>query len=267
MANSQVRHSALATADSLGDRMKDCERAYRTSLPQRTWTVVRLDGRAFHTWTKGLERPFSLPLVEAMAVGMKEVCKEMAGAVVAYCQSDEISVVLSDFGRRDTQAFYDGQVQKIVSVSASILTAYFARLFPDRRPAMFDSRVFALPGRDEVRNYFLWRQQDARRNAISMLASAHFSHKQLHGVSVAQRRLMLEEMGVDVSAVDARFLNGQTCHRDRRIADVTYTDHSGVERTVEGVERWIWTTQAAPTLDCQPDSFLDDLLPGDPDVI
>ena len=104
---------------SLGDRMKGYERAYRTTLPPRTWTVVRLDGRAFHTWTRGLERPYSLAMIDAMGFGMTELCKELAGAVVAYCQSDEISLVLSDFTREDTQAFYDGQVQKLVSVSAS----------------------------------------------------------------------------------------------------------------------------------------------------
>lgn len=245
--------------------MKDYEREYRTALPPRTWTVVRLDGRAFHTWTKGLERPFSPPLVDAMGVGMTELCKELAGTVVAYCQSDEISLVLSDFGRRNTQAFYDGQVQKIVSVSASVLTAHFARLFPDRRLAMFDSRVFALPDRYEVRNYLLWRQQDAQRNAISMLASARYSHKQLHGVPVSERRMMLQADGVDLAAVDPRFLNGQTCHRERRLSDVDYTDRHGVRHHVEGVKRWVWTTQAAPTLDCQPGTFLDSVLPGDPD--
>jgi tRNA(His) 5'-end guanylyltransferase len=250
----------------LADRMKDYERAHRTTLPPRAWTVVRLDGRAFHTWTQGLERPFSSRLVDAMGIGMLEVCKELAGTVIGYGQSDEVSLVLSDFGRADTQAFHDGQVQKLVSVSASIITAHFARQFPDRNPAMFDARVFALPNRDEVRNYLLWRQQDARRNAIGMIASAYFSHEQLHGVPVAQRRIMLEDVGVDISALDARFLNGQTCHRELRLSDVTYTDKHGVEHHVTGVERWAWETQAAPTLDCQPDTFLDRILPGDPEA-
>ena len=249
---------------SLGDRMKGYERAYRTTLPPRTWTVVRLDGRAFHTWTRGLERPYSLAMIDAMGFGMTELCKELAGAVVAYCQSDEISLVLSDFTREDTQAFYDGQVQKLVSVSASVLTAHFARRFPEREPAVFDARVFALPDRDEVRNYLLWRQQDARRNALNMLASAHFSPKELHGVDGAQRQAMLDGRGVELADVDARFLDGQTCHRERRVADVNYTDRGGFERTATGVERWVWVTQAAPTLDCRPGSFLDGLLPAEP---
>lgn len=253
--------------DSLGDRMKGYEREARTVLPPRSWTVIRLDGRAFHTWTKGLARPFDEQLIRQIGACMKVLCEEIAGTVIGYCQSDEISLIVSDFQRPTTQAFYGGQVQKIASVSASILTANFARGFPNRPPAVFDSRVFTLPDRDEVRNYLLWRQRDAQRNAISMLASESFSAKQLHGVPVDERRAMLERAGVNFAAVNPSFLNGQTCHRTRRVEDVHWTDSRGDVQIAENVERWAWVWQTARPLDCQPLSFLDSNLPADPQAV
>ncbi|MBE2315823.1 tRNA(His) guanylyltransferase Thg1 family protein [Solirubrobacter sp. CPCC 204708] len=207
---------------TLRDRMKAYEHEHRTALPSRTWTVVRLDGRAFSTWTAGLPLPYSTRLIGAMGRGMAELCRELAGAVIGFAQSDEISLVLSDFARPGTQAMFGGGVQKLVSVSASILTAHFARSFGDREPATFDARVFTLPDRDEVRNYLLWRQADGRNNA----------------------RLMLGQRGGDVRTADPRFLHGQVCRREE----------AG------------WTVRPAPTLDCQPGTFLDSVIPSDPVV-
>ncbi|MDA0172194.1 hypothetical protein OJ998_24035 [Solirubrobacter taibaiensis] len=206
----------------LPDRMKAYELEHRASLPPRTWTILRLDGRAFGTWTRGLQWPYSTRFIGAMGRGMAELCESLSGTVIGYAASDEISLVLTDFAKPDTEPMFGGQVQKLVSISASILTAHFARSFIERDVATFDARVFTLPYRDEVRNYLLWRQASARNNA----------------------RNTLEARGGAPATADPRFVDGQTCHRTQAFA------------------RWVWEVQPAPTLDCQPGTFLEDVLPA-----
>lgn len=184
-------------SDSLGDRMKSqYEIRSQTFLPRRTYTILRLDGKAFHTYTRGLIRPFDADFMAIMDAVAVRLCEQVQGAVLAYVQSDEISLLLADFADIATQAWFDGNVQKMVSISASIATAEFNLLSPkigrDGRLALFDSRVFVIPDATEVQNYFVWRHQDCRRNAIQMAAQSMFSHKALQGVSCQG---LLEMMG------------------------------------------------------------------------
>jgi tRNA(His) 5'-end guanylyltransferase len=252
--------------DSLGDRIKSYEIMWGLVLPRRTWTVVRVDGRAFHTFTRGLQRPFDMALMDAMGDAMLALCRDMSGAVFAYQQSDEISVILQDFARESTQPYFDGKVQKMASISASVATAMFnKRWYENDHLAVFDSRVFSLPSRDEVRNYLLWRQRDAQRNAISMIASAHFSHKQLEGKSVTDRQRMLVSKGVNLLAYPNECLTGKAMWKEKRVGEpVTWIDRHGVEHDSGPVDRWVWTSGPAPTLDCQPGTFLDTILPINP---
>lgn len=110
-------------SDSLGDRMNGYEQASRAALPARLPVIVRLDGKAFHTWTRGLERPFCAPFIDAMNGAARVLCSEMQGAALAYVQSDEISVLLHNYRRLTSSAWFDNEIQKIVSVSASIAAA------------------------------------------------------------------------------------------------------------------------------------------------
>lgn len=197
--------------DALGTRMKEqYEHRTRYFLPRRTFTILRLDGKAFHTYTRGLKKPFDTGLYKDMDNAIIEMLPQLQGAVFAYTQSDEISVLLTDFATPSTDAWFDGNLQKMVSVSASIMTAEFNKLIYQRRmftfaccdclntpTAYFDSRAFTIPDRVEVMNYFRWRQQDCIRNSVSMVAQSKFSHKELNGKSQSDMHEMLHGIGVN----------------------------------------------------------------------
>lgn len=113
----------------LGNRMKNSyEKRTKNFLPRRTYTIIRLDGKAFHTYTKGLKRPFDMGFINDMNETAKYLCENIQGCKFAYVQSDEISLLLTDFDKITTDAWYDGNIQKIVSVSASLATAFFNKL-------------------------------------------------------------------------------------------------------------------------------------------
>jgi tRNA(His) guanylyltransferase len=185
--------------DSLGDRMKKYEDVPRLRLTRRVPVMMRLDGKAFHTFTKNLPRPYHRPFHECMWEAAKYLCEEIQGAQLAYVQSDEITILITDYADITTEAWYDYQVQKMASVAAAMCTAAFMRahivhsvmndkLFrPEHKlkglklPA-FDARVWNLP-KDEVTNAFIWRQQDATRNAIQSLGQAELGHKAMQGLN------------------------------------------------------------------------------------
>ena len=179
------------TKDDLGNRMKEqYENRTRYYLPRRTYTIVRIDGKNFHTYTKNMAKPYDAGLNYAMDCAARFALSQMEGSHFAYVQSDEISILLTDFANLDTQAWFDGNIQKIVSVSASAVGAEFNCNFQHSR-AVFDARAFTIQDPNEVANYFLWRTRDCIRNSISMLAQHHFSHKQLHGKSTTDMQDML----------------------------------------------------------------------------
>ena len=186
--------------DSLGDRMKDYENAYRLYLTEKIPVIIRIDGKSFHTFTKGFKKPFDPILVQTMQDTMKYLCNNIQGCVCGYTQSDEISLILKNYTKITSESWFDNNIQKMVSVSASMATmkfnkqlalnamAYFLTskntkysdvYFKNAGHALFDSRVFILPIH-EVVNYMIWRQNDAVRNSIEMVGRAHFSHKELH---------------------------------------------------------------------------------------
>src|SRR5690348_11584910 len=148
---------------------RDYENRTRLLLPRRTYTLIRVDGKAFHTYTRGCARPYDLDLMADMDATAVALCRQVAGARLAFVRSDEISLLLTDFGTAQTDAWFEGSVQKMASVSASIATAAFNRsrltrmereAWMETDPALFDSRVWTIPERGEVFNYFVWRQQD-----------------------------------------------------------------------------------------------------------
>lgn len=203
--------------DSLGDRMKgQYENRTRVMLPRRTHTIVRCDGKAFHSFTRHCEKPNDSRLAQALDDAAVALCEEAQGAAVAYVQSDEISVLLTDFATITTEAWFDGNLQKIVSIASSVVTAAFnGAYFPLEQPvpskqALFDARAFTIPDPIEVENYFIWRQQDATRNSIQGLAQAHFSHRQLQGVNTAALQEMLfREKGINWNDLEPYWKRGR----------------------------------------------------------
>jgi len=233
---------AKSRRDALGDRMKRYEATTQLVLPRRTYTILRVDGRAFHSWTKGLEKPYDTEFMSFMDMAALALCEQIAGAQFAYVQSDEISVLAVDFLNIDTEPWFDGNVQKWVSVGASIATAefnvyvasaYFGRMYdmehdpeaakdyskiakkaPD---AVFDARVYTIPDLIEVENYFVWRQQDAERNSVMMLARAYASHKQLAGKNRAAQHEIIHDAGDNWAKHPTSFKHGRV---------VRYVEHA-----------------------------------------
>ncbi len=206
--------------DAVGDRMKKYEGTPRLSLLTRTPVIVRVDGRAFHTYTRGMKRPFDSVLQNAMVDAAIAVAKEMSGFKLGYTQSDEASFLLGDWDTIETQPWFDNDQQKLASLCASLMTAYFnltMDLFgPSIRNAVpvFDGRAFNLPMGPEVVNYFLWRAKDWERNSLSMVARSHFSAKQLHGKKKADMHEMLHQKGVNwTKDFDAKSRNGTFFYR------------------------------------------------------
>jgi tRNA(His) guanylyltransferase len=201
--------------DSLGDRMKSYEDCYRTTLPIRMPVILRIDGKAFHTYTQGCKRPVDPGLVECMNLTAIELCKKVQGCQIAYVQSDEISLLLTNYQEIDTQSWFDNNLQKMVSISAAIASVTFTTNsdkiwgedcveggdgYPICRdiikPAYFDSRAWVMP-KEDVTNYFLWRQQDATRNSVQMLARTLYSHKQLENKSNPELQELCFQKGVN----------------------------------------------------------------------
>jgi tRNA(His) 5'-end guanylyltransferase len=210
--------------ESIGDRMKDFyEGRACYMLPRRTFSIIRLDGKSFHSYTRGLKRPFDDQLMFDMDETAKFLCKEIQGAKFAYVQSDEISVLTTDFDKIDTDAWYDGNIAKICSVSASLATAKFNELRPGKL-AFFDSSVFTIPYQGEVENYFIWRQIDCSRNSIPAVAQSLYSHKELAGKNGSQKQEMIFQKGTNWNDYAPRYKRGRCVIKE-------YYDKEGVQRS------------------------------------
>lgn len=209
----------MPVRDDLGTRMKTFyENIPKTRLMRRVPVAIRLDGKAFHTFTRGFQKPFDFVLMDTMQRTMKYLCENIQGCVFGYTQSDEITLILVDYQKFTSSAWFDYEVQKICSISASMATMAFNRFFAQEvdkwgvetfglewyeggtndpevanspewklaeiyskaidKGAMFDARCFNIP-KEEVTNLIYWRQLDATRNSIQMVGQAHFSHNEL----------------------------------------------------------------------------------------
>jgi tRNA(His) 5'-end guanylyltransferase len=205
------------TKDSLGDRIKGYEIAARTVLPRRLPVILRVDGKAFHTYTRGLERPFCAALCLAMDRVAIDLCEEIQGAQFAYVQSDEISVLIHGYKRFSSEPWFANEVQKMASVAASVAAARMTDesrgVFDQSRLAHFDARVFVLPEAD-VCNYFIWRQQDAIRNSIQMLARSLYSHKECDLKNTVELQAMCRAKGSEWTALPADKRQGRCVVRE-----------------------------------------------------
>ena len=230
--------------DSLGDRMKEnYENRAKTYLTRRMPVIIRLDGKAFHSFTKGFDKPYDEIFHTAMNETMKYLCENIQGCKLGYTQSDEITLLLTDYDTLTTDGWFDYSVQKMCSVSASMATLKFNQVIdeefwdnqdklsnPFRRTendehiadklhnkrfmAMFDSRCFNIP-KEEVTNCFIWRQQDATRNAIQMLGQCNFSHKELHGKSCNDiQDMLVTKKSINFNDMPTEFKRGVCCIKE-----------------------------------------------------
>lgn len=182
----------------LGDRMKSYERACKTVLTPRTPVIIRVDGKAFHTYARGCVRPFDGHLIAAMDAVALALCAEVDGAKLAYVQSDEISILVHTYRTFEQQPWFANEVQKLVSITAGVASGVMTEVSPvvfgTVRRACFDSRAFTMPESD-VNNYFLWRQKDWTRNSVQMLARSLYSHRECTGKSNPELQEMCFQKG------------------------------------------------------------------------
>lgn len=246
---------------ALGDRMKAYEAVTRHVLPRRTHTIIRVDGRAFHSYLRGADKPFDEEFMADMDAVAETLCTEISGAAFAYTQSDEISILVTDYASPGTQPWFAGVVPKQISIAASLATAALNALRPGKR-ALFDARVFTIPDRAEVANYFLWRQRDAVRNSISMAAQAHFSHRQLHGVNTGRmQELLWSQHGINWNDYPDGCKRGRVTVRHTGERETTWVDkRTGETNTTVAMRSW-WETGGAPHFTSTPGEWLDQAIP------
>ena len=224
--------------DELGTRMKEFyEGVPKTRLVRRMPVAIRLDGKAFHTFTRGFEKPFDEVLGRAMRETMKYLCENIQGCVLGYTQSDEITLILVDYQNINSCAWFDYEVQKMCSIAASMATMAFNKFFTKNvnyfemtheyddtineycttlvnaaeKGAMFDARVFNIP-KEEVCNLIYWRQLDATRNSIQMVGQANFSHKELQNKSCNMiQEMLFAEKGINWNDYPTYLKRGSCC--------------------------------------------------------
>lgn len=235
--------------DELGCRMKEFyETIPKTKLMRRTPVAIRIDGKAFHTFTKGMKRPFDDILIKSMQETTKYLCENIQGCVLGYTQSDEITLILIDYQKLTSDAWFGYEVQKMCSVAASMATMAFNNYFGEAvneqynymtseagaqnckltieefdaqydiyfsriGKAMFDARCFNIP-KEEVANLIYWRQLDASRNSIQMLGQAYFSHNELHNKTCSNiQDMLMEQKGINWNDLPVHKKRGSCCIR------------------------------------------------------
>ena len=220
--------------DDLGLRMKhNYEQPAQTRLVRRMPVAIRIDGKAFHTFTKGFWKPFDHVLIKSMQETMKYLCENIQGCVFGYTQSDEITLILIDYKKLTSEAWFDYEVQKMCSIAASMATMIFNKVFINnvyetcttlnqepyetalKKGAMFDARCFNIP-KEEVTNLIYWRQLDAVRNSVQMVAQSQFSQKELQGLNCTQlKQKLIKEKHIDWSNYLTIEKRGTACYKEK----------------------------------------------------
>ena len=231
----------MPVRDDLGTRMKEFyEQVPKTRLTRRTPVAIRIDGKAFHTFTRGFDKPFDKVLGNAMVATMKYLCENIQGCVFGYTQSDEITLILIDYQKFTSSAWFDYEVQKMCSIAASMATMEFNRRFNEevnnwyytcpidiskddlfytyvnsiKKGAMFDARCFNIP-KEEVCNLVYWRQLDATRNSIQMVGQSTFSHNELQNKSCNQiQDMLMLERAINWNNFETRWKRGVAWKKD-----------------------------------------------------
>ena len=259
--------------DDLGTRMKEYEKRNQYYLQKRTPVAIRVDGRSFHTFTKGFKRPFDDILMKSMQETAKYMCENMGNAKLAYVQSDEITIILVDYDTLETDCWFNYRTDKLCSISASMATMAFNKFFEANvknyirnimpniltplaetymkaaeKGAMFDARCFNIP-KEEVTNLIYWRQLDATRNSIQMVGQANFSHKELQNKSCNDIQDMLhEQKGINWNDYPTVCKRGSAC---------IYTEYANMNGSHNS--GWI-IDKEMPILKGENRAYVDDLV-------
>ena len=244
--------------DELGKRMKTFyEDIPKTRLMRRVPVAIRIDGKAFHTFTKGFQKPFDEVLIKSMQDTMKYLCENIQGCALGYTQSDEITLILVDYKKLTSSAWFDYEVQKVCSIAASMATIAFNKYFSENinseycvfddelldgdfnpnykneylidlytthikasyKGAMFDARCFNVP-KEEIANLIYWRQLDATRNSIQMVGQANFSHKELQNKSCNQiQDMLMTQKGINWNDIPSYQKRGSCCIKEEYCID------------------------------------------------
>lgn len=254
----------MSVKDDLGIRMKTFyEQIPKIKLMRRTPVAIRIDGKAFHTFTRGFQEPFDEVLIKTMQETMKYLCENIQGCVLGYTQSDEITLILIDYQKFTSTAWFDYEVQKICSISASMATVAFNKFFIDNyinyvsklkpnfydekeresyktivttyekasnKGAVFDARCFNIP-KEEVTNLIYWRQLDASRNSIQMVGQANFNHKELQNKSCNDiQDMLMTQKGINWNDLPTYQKRGSCCIKE-------WTDREGWEPVKDNGEK------------------------------
>ena len=274
----------MDTSD-LANRMKEYEKRNQYYLQKRTPVAIRVDGRSFHTFTKGFKRPFDDILMKSMQETAKYMCENIQGAKLAYVQSDEITIILTDYDTLETDCWFNYRTDKLCSISASMATMAFNRVFVKNvdewgrltfpnwdeggtneevdvdllklndayqraigKGAMFDARCFNIP-KEEVTNLIYWRQLDATRNSIQMVGQANFSHKELQNKTCNMIQDMLhEQKGINWNDYPTVCKRGSAC---------IYTEYANMNGSHNS--GWI-IDKEMPILKGEDRAYVDDLV-------
>lgn len=253
--------------DELGDRMKAYENVTRYHISPRSYVFVRVDGRAFHSYLKNSVKPFDQTVTEDMDSTAIYLCENIQNAKIGYVQSDEITILLTDFDTFTTQQFFGGNIQKITSISASMAAAKFNQMriarqlcnvfstngnmkVSDMSMATFDCRVWTVPSQWEAFNTFVWRNQDCTRNSVSMVAQAFFSHKELQGRSTMAMRSMLLDNKTPWDDYSAKDRFGRIIVKEEYLTDiepqsVQFVDKKAVSVECKASKRTRWVAKEA----------------------
>ena len=283
--------------DDLGTRMKEFyEQVPKTRLVRRMPVAIRIDGKAFHTFTRSFQKPFDNVLMKTMQETTKYLCENIQGCVFGFTQSDEITLILVDYQKLTSSAWFDYEVQKLCSISASMATMAFNKYFAENvaneileyktsmvpqcveiqqeikeyhdtlraavnKGAMFDARCFNIP-KEEVTNLIYWRQLDATRNSIQMVGQANFSHKELQNKSCNDIQDMLhEQKGINWNDYPTVCKRGTACIKNRKI--IEYLDEFKVTAklidSTKTENSWIIDTEM-PILKGEDRTYIDDLI-------
>lgn len=240
---------------------KDIESQYKITASKKAYTILRLDGKSFSKYTKGLVKPFDPQLISDFNEVVKYLCENMENVRFAYTQSDEISVLMTDFESANREAWFGNSLQKIVSISASLATYKMNALRPGGKAAIFDSRVLSLKSKADAMRYFIWRQKDCARNAVQMVAYQNFSTKQLDGVSTEHQKALLLNNGINF---DTDFSQGEKFGRcsTRVQRSVKIERRAGMPADApEMVERNFWEVVDSPVFSNAAGGILSDTIP------
>ena len=282
---------------ALAKRMKQYEAVPKNTLTRRTPVIIRVDGRAFHTFTRGFKKPFDDVLMRAMQDTMKYLCENIQGCVLGYTQSDEITLILVDYKKLNSEAWFDYEVQKICSIAASMATMAFNKFFANNfynleqdyaiehetsgwygkgtpeyeicetyskavdKGAMFDCRCFNIP-KEEVTNCIYWRQLDATRNSIQMVGQANFSYKELQNKSCNQiQDMLMTQKVINWNDLKTSYKRGSCCVRNSRVISVSADGTATCElRNPKKPEReWIIDTEV-PIFKGDGRKYIDELI-------